>query len=132
VRRWLACAACAVVAAGCASDQGPTAGELSVRLATARPADRAVLFTVTGHLHGVSAASGSVYRVFADTAANGDTARVVVVAPAGTGLLAGELARVRVDDVRKAGSYVARVIDAATAAYTVGDTAGMSLSVVKP
>lgn len=121
----------AAAVAGC-RDQGPGAGELSVRLGAPRPADRAIQFVVTGPLHGVSAPSGTSYRVFADTSADGDTAHVVVVAPAGSGIAAGELVRIRVNDVQKAGSYAARVVDAATAAYGIGDTAGVTLSVVKP
>ena len=80
----------------------------------------------------VNAPSGSSYRVFADTSADGDTACAVVVAPVGGGIAAGELARIRVNDVRKVASYTARVADAATAAYIVGDTAGVTLTVVKP
>ncbi len=72
------------------------------------------------------------YRFFAGTSADGDTTHVVVVAPVGSGLAAGELARIRVDDLHQAGSYTARVLDAATATYAVGDTAGITLSIVKP
>jgi hypothetical protein len=133
MRRALAVAACVAAAGmGCRGEQGPTAGELSVRLTASRPSDRAIVFLVTGRLHAVTGAAGSTYRVFADTSANGDSAHVVVVAPAGSGLGAGELARLRVDDVRKAADYTAVVVDVATASYLNGDTSGVSLTVVKP
>ena len=120
-------------AAACRGETGPNAGDLAVRLNAARPGDRAIVFVVTGHLHAVSAPAGGVsYRVFADTSADGDTARVVVVAPVGSGLPAGEIARIRVDDTRKAGSHTARIVDIATAQYAVGDTVGASLTVVRP
>jgi type IV pilus biogenesis protein CpaD/CtpE len=133
MKRWLVLAA--VVAVGgvaCRGDQGPTSGELAVRLVTPRSGDRAVVFVVTGRLHGVTAPAGSAYRVFADTSVAGDSARVVVVAPSGSGVVAGEIARIRVDDVRKAATYLARVLDVATASYLNGDTSGVSLTVVKP
>ncbi len=133
MRRALALAACVAAAgAGCRGEQGPTAGELSVQLTVARPNDRAVLFQVTGRLHGVAVAAGSAYRVFADTSVDGDTAHVVVVTPAGSGFAAGEVARIRVDDVRKAASYAVSVVDVATATYLNGDTSGVSLTVVIP
>jgi len=133
MKRVLALGVCVVAAAaGCRGEPGPTAGELSVRLAAARPADRAIVFRVTGRLHGVTLAPGSPYRVFADTSANGDTAHVVVVAPAGSGLAAGEVARIRVDDTRKATSYAARVLDAATSSYANRDSAGIVLTIVRP
>jgi type IV pilus biogenesis protein CpaD/CtpE len=135
MRRWLALAV--VVAAtgggaGCRGEQGPVAGELAVRIATPRSGDRAIVFVVTGKLHGVTAPPSSAYRVFADTSANGDTAHVVVVAASGSGVVAGEIARIRVDDVRKATGYLARVIDMAAASYGNGDTSGVSLTVVRP
>ena len=132
MRRALALACLAAAAAGCRGDQGPTAGELAVRLATARPGDRAIVFRVTGPLHAVTLPAGSAYRLFADTSANGDTAQVVVVAAAGTGLAAGEVARIRVDDTRKAASYAVKVLDVATNAYANGDSAGVVLGVVRP
>jgi hypothetical protein len=133
MRRALALAACMAAAGmGCRGEQGPTAGELSVRLAAPLPNDRAVLFVVTGRLHGVTAGAGSAYRVFADTSGDGDTAHVAVVAPPGSGLDAGEVARVRVDDTRKVASYAVRVVDAATASYRNGDTSGVVLTVVRP
>jgi hypothetical protein len=103
-----------------------------VRLAVARPGDRAIVFRVVGRLHAVTLAAGSTYRVFADTSANGDTAHVVVVAPAGSGLVAGELARIRVDDTRKAADYTAQVVDVAATSYANRDSAGVTLTVVRP
>jgi hypothetical protein len=125
---WLALAA-ALLAGACSSD-APVSGELSVRLTTPHFGDRAILFSLSGRQHGVTAASG--YRVFADTSAGGDTTHVVVVAAQGVGLAPGEIARIAVDDVRRAGSYAARVTDLAAANYGAADTAGVSLKVVKP
>jgi hypothetical protein len=126
-RLWLGLVA---VAAAC-SEQGPVSGELSIRVATPRASDRALLFVVTGRQTGVTAAPGSGYLVFAAAGA-GDTTRIVVAAPAGRGIAAGEVARLAVADVRQAGSYAVRLADVATAGYGVGDTAGVSLTVVKP
>lgn len=121
----------AAAAAGC-SDQGPVAGELSVRLATSRAGDRAVLFRVVGPQHGVTAGTGSSYRVLSDSSATGDTAWVAVIAPQGTGLAAGEIARIRVPDTRKAGSYQVSLTEAAAADYSVGVFSAITLTVVKP
>ena len=120
-----------LAAAACSGEQGPVAGELSIRVATPRASDRALLFVVTGRQTGVTAAPGSGYLVFAAAGA-GDTTRIVVAAPAGRGIAAGEVARIAVADVRQAGSYAVRLADVAAATYAVGDTAGVSLTVVKP
>jgi len=117
---------------GCSGDQGPVAGELSVRLATPRTTDRAVLFRVVGREHGVTAGAGTNYRVLTDTSVAGDTSWIAVITPQGAGLAAGEIARLAVPDARSAGNYRAVVTDVAAADYSVGDTAGVSLTVVKP
>jgi len=134
VRRAGALVAAALVcaAAGCRNDQGPRGGELSVRLATPRTGDRAVLFTVVGPQRTVSAPAGSGYRVLSQLSADGDTSHVVVVAPAGSGVVPGEIARVEVPDLNRVGSYVAVLGDVATDAYAVGDTAGVTISIVRP
>ena len=130
--RALAVLLLAAAAAGCGGNEGPVAGELAVRLITPRGTDRAVLFRVVGPQHGVTAPAGSTYRVFSDTSAIGDTTWVTVIAPASGGLKAGEIARFAVADVRKAGDYRAALSDVAAANYAVGDTAGVSLAVVRP
>lgn len=136
MRRALAAAAVLALAAGaavgCKGNEGPVAGELSVRLTTPRSTDRAILFVVVGAQHGVSVATGSTYTVFADTSAVGDTTHIVVVAALGSGLVTGEIARLAVADTRQAGKYVIRINDVASATLALGDSAGVSLSVVKP
>ena len=133
MKRWLALAALlAASGPGCHGDQGPAGGELSLRLATPRNGDRAVMVVVNGRVRGASAPSGSGYRVFADTSADGDTAHVVVVAPRGSAVIAGEIARLRVEDTRKYRTYTARVLTAATATYDLADTVGLSVTIVKP
>ena len=135
MRRGVVALAVAVAAAGavaCNDAQGPVAGELAVRLATTRPSDRAVLFRVTGPAHGVKAWSGSTYRVIADTSATGDTSWVAVIAPQGTGLAAGEIARVEVPDTRNVASYEVSFTQAAAADYSVGTFTGIALTIVKP
>jgi hypothetical protein len=122
----------AAVCAGCRGNEGPVAGELSVRLITPRSTDRAILFAVVGAQHGVSAPVGSSYTVFADTSAVGDTTEVVVVAAKGSGLVAGEIARITVPDTRQAGRYTPRTLDVAATSLAVGDTAGVSLTIIKP
>jgi len=130
MRRLLACLVLA--AAACSGEQGPVAGELSIRVATPRSTDRALMFVLTGAQTAVTAAPVSGYLVFSTPFAAGDSTRIVVAAPAGGGIAAGEVARISVADVRKAGAYAATLRDVATANYAVGDTAGVSLSVVKP
>ncbi len=121
-----------VAVAACAGEQGPVAGELSIRIATPRATDRAIMFVLTGAQSGVTASPGSGYLVFAGPSTEGATTRIVVAAPAGSGIAAGEVARISVADVRKASSYSAKLEDVAAATYAVADTAGVSLSVVKP
>ncbi len=129
MRRFIA--GLALAATACSGEAGPVAGELAVRVATPRSTDRALMFVLTGQQTGVTAAPGSGYRVFV-AAAGGDSTRIVVAAPAGRGIAAGEVARIAVADTRKAASYSVLLRDAAAANYAVGDTAGISLSVVKP
>jgi hypothetical protein len=124
------CLAAAAALAGCG--EGPLAGELSVRLSTPRSTDRAILFVVVGPVRGVGPAAGSRYRVFAAPSPGGDSTRVTVVAPPGSGVAPGEIARIGVDDVRRAASYVVAVRDAASATFAVGDTAGLTLMVARP
>lgn len=133
MRRALGVLALAAAAAiGCSGNEGPIAGELSVRLTTPRSTDRAILFRVVGAQHGVTAPSGSNYRVISDTSVAGDTSWIAVIAPQGSGIAAGEIARLAVPDVRKAGSYQTALTDVAAADYSVGVIAGITLTVVKP
>jgi hypothetical protein len=117
---------------GCHGDQGPVAGELSVRLTTSQSTDRAILFRVVGPQHGVSAPTGSSYRVLVDTSAAGDTSWIAVITPQGTGLVNGEIARLAVADVRKADSYLIALTDVAAVDYSDGAISGIVLTVVKP
>ncbi len=120
-----------LAAAGC-SNEGPRAGPLAVVLATPRTGDRAVQFTVTGRQSAVSAPSGTSYQVFSTLSADGDTSHVVVVAPPGSGVVAGPVALISVPDLGRIGSYVGKVVDVATAGYAVDDTAGVSLTFSHP
>ncbi|HTT69257.1 MAG TPA: hypothetical protein VMF70_14630 [Gemmatimonadales bacterium] len=130
MRRFLA--VLAVAAAACSGEAGPVAGELAIRLTTPRSTDRALMFVLTGRQSGVTAAPASGYLVFAKPASAGDTTRIVVAAPAGRGIAAGEVARISVADDRAVSAYAVRLSDVAAANYAVGDTTGVSLSVVKP
>jgi len=134
VRRWVAVLAlgAAAAAAGCSGDQGPVAGELSVHLSTTLTSYRAVLFRVTGKVHGVTAATGSAYRVLSDTSAAGDTAWIAVIAPKGSLIANGEIARIEVPDTRQAGSYQVSLTDAAAADYSDGVFIGVAVTIVKP
>lgn len=133
MRRALALAGVvAITAAGCRGEQGPVAGELAVRLASPRNSDRAVVFLVAGKVNAVTAPPGSAYRVFADSSSRGDTARVVVVAPPGSGVASGEIARLRVSDTRQVLHYAARVASLADATYQLADTTGVAVTVVRP
>jgi len=117
---------------GCGNADGPVAGQLAVRLATTRSGDRAILLRVVGRQRAVTAPSGSTYRVVSDTSAAGDTTWIAVIAQQGNALVSGELARLTVPDTRTAANYVVSLTDIALYNYTVGDTAGIALSVVRP
>ena len=130
MRRALAVLALAAAAAAGCSDLGPVAGDLTVRLATSRTGIRAVMFRTIGPQHGVSAGSGSSYRVISDQ--SGDTAWIAVIAPQGSVLLAGEIVRLAVPDTRNAGSYKTALTDVAASDYSVGDISGITLTVAKP
>jgi hypothetical protein len=132
VRRAFAVLALVAVAAVGCSDQGPLAGDLSLRLVTSRTDIRAILFRVTGRQHGVTAAAGSAYRVLSDTSAAGDTSWIAVIAPQGGVLAAGELLRLAVPDTRNIGGYRTALTDVAGADYSVGNIAGIRLTVVNP
>ena len=132
MRVLLVVAAAAALVAGCRSEQGPVSGELSVRLATPRVGDRGIQFVLIGPAQAPTAPTGSGYRVFSDAAAGADTTHVVVVAPPGTGLVAGDIARIAVSDTRQVRSYAAQVIALAAPNYGLADTTGVSLSVVRP
>jgi hypothetical protein len=121
----------AAAATGC-SEQGPVAGELSVRLAISLGTDRAVLFQVVGKQHGVTVGTGASYRILSDTSATGDTAWVAVIAPQGATLAAGEIARITVPDTRNAGSYQISLTEAVAPDYSVGVFPGIRLTIVKP
>ena len=131
MRRALALAAVAVLGAACRND-GPVGGELAVRLQTPRPTERGIQFVVTGRAHGVTAPPGASYQVFADSSSDGDTSYVIVVAPAGSGLLAGDLARIRVSDARSVAGYSVRAVALASSSYAADTTLGVVLQVVRP
>lgn len=120
-----------LAAAGCSGNEGPTAGELEVRLATPNTDDRAVLIRVIGARTSFAAPAGTNYRVFAPPA-SGDTSRVLVIAPQSGHLAAGPLLRVSVPDTRKADTYLATVQDVATTSYAQRSVSGYLLTVVKP
>ncbi len=122
----------ALAAAGCSSSaEGPVAGELQVRLTTPNLDDRAVLFRLAGTQSAVSLPAGSANRLLVSPA-TGDTVRVLVIAPQGSHLTAGELVLVTVPDTRQVAAYAARLLDVASTAYVERVTAGYALQVVKP
>lgn len=118
--------------AACSSDSGPTAGDLSVQLASPNPGlERAILVSVQGKVSNVTAPAGAAYAI-AFHLFPGDSAHVTVIAPLGQALPGGALLRIRVDDVGKVASFSARVLDVIAADYTPLDTTGYVLSVIKP
>lgn len=119
-----------LAAAGCGTE-GPTAGELEIRLATPNTDDRAVLIRVIGARTSVAVPGGTNYRVYAPPA-SGDTSRVLVVAAQGEHLAAGPIVRLGVPDTRKADTYRATVQDVATTTYAQRSVSGYLLTVVKP
>ena len=127
----LAALGAALALSGCL-DQGPDGGTLAVRLAAPRPGDRAVSFVLVGPHASFTAPWGSGYRVFSLSSADGDTAYVAVVAPSGGGLAAGVLAVFGAPDASQVSRYSVTVTDVARSDYTVGDTAGVALSVYHP
>jgi len=120
----------AVLALGCSEPSGPVAGDLVVSLTGSGPA-RAVRFRLVGSRTAVGAPGGTTYRVYAAQPL-ADTMHVIVVAPPGTTLATGPVARVAVPDVRQVGAYVAIVDEVAGATYALQNPAQFTLTVVKP
>lgn len=122
----------AVLVGLAACSEGPTAGELAVRLATPNVgADRAILFTVKGRLSRAVAPPGAGYGVVS-TSFPGDSAHIAVIAAAGATLAPGAVAHIIVNDIDRFGSYTAFVTQVVAADYTALDTTGYVLSVLKP
>ncbi len=121
----------ALALAACSSSEGPVAGELEVRLTTPNTDDRAILFRLAGRESGVAVPSGSAYRVLVSPGL-GDTVRVLVMAPQGSALAAGAVARVTVPDTRQVASYAAQLVDVASTTYAKRVLTGYALTVVKP
>lgn len=122
----------AVLVALAACSDGPTAGELAVRLTTPNAgADRAILFTVKGRLSRAVAPPGAAYGVVSTTFP-GDSAHIAVIASAGATLAPGAVARITVNDIDRFASYRATLLEVIARDYTALDTTGYVLSVVKP
>jgi hypothetical protein len=120
-----------LAAAGCGGNEGPTAGELEVRLASPNTDDRAIRFLLGGERTAVTAPAGTNYRVYT-APGPGDTVIVVVVAPQAGRLAAGALVRLSVPDTRQAASYRTTVQEVAAASYAQRAVTGYALTVVKP
>ncbi len=122
-------AACALAAITCrGGETGPVAGELSLRLSAPGTGDRAILVEVVGAQTAVSRAPGASYSLYSRTLA-GDTVRIAVVAPAGSGIAPGELLRIAVPDTRRAGSYTGTVLEVAGPDYATRSATGYSVTV---
>lgn len=107
----------AFAAAACSDSTPPPAGDVTLT-ATAVPAGaRSVLLRVLGPATAASAPPGSGYRVFATPA--GDTMRVAVIAPSGTSLAAGPLARLTVPNRQTATNYVVIAAQASNASNSL-------------
>lgn len=122
--------AAAVLALGCSEPSGPVAGDLIVSLAGALQA-RAVKFRLVGPRTAVGAPGGTTYRVYAAQPL-ADTMHVIVVAPPGTTLGPGPIARVSVPDVRRVDAYVAIVGEVAGPTYALQNPTQFTLTVVRP
>lgn len=116
---WLVAAA---LLAACGED-GPRAGELSVRL-TGPLAPRAIIVELVGAHQAVLAPTGTPYSI-SEVAGAGDTARLLIYAPAGSGL-SGEVARIPVADVR-ASRLTATVLEVAGPSYQLVDRTQFTL-----
>lgn len=105
MKRITAAAALAALLVMACSDATPPPNGDVVLTATAVPVGaRSVLLRVLGPATAASAPPGSGYRVFATPA--GDTMRVAIIAPSGTSLGLGPLARLTVPDRQAATQYV--------------------------
>lgn len=132
IRRWLVPASLAAVVAGCPGEgTGPVGGELVVSLDGPASSSRAIMFRLVGAQTAVTAPAGSGYSIFS-AGLGGDTARVAVVGPSGSGLAVGPLVRLAVPDVRRVGAYSATVSEVAGHSYTLLTPTFFALSVVKP
>lgn len=134
MRRLLPAAVLLLAAASCNESQGPTPGPLDLRLSFgAASAPRALLLVVRGPKDDVtwSAPAGTSFRVVA-VEGQGDTTRLIIVAPQGQTLAAGAVARMQVPDVRQASQYRATTAQAASSTYAVLPGSSYSVTVVRP
>ncbi|MBI4541669.1 MAG: hypothetical protein HY705_01430 [Gemmatimonadetes bacterium] len=132
VLRWLVPASLAAVVAGCPGENtGPVGGELVVSLDGPASSSRAIMFRLVGAQTAVTAPTGSGYSIFT-AGLGGDTARVAVVGPSGSGLAVGPLVRLAVPDVRRVSAYAATVSEVVAHSYTLLTPTFFVLKVVKP
>jgi hypothetical protein len=133
MKRALAAAALAAVLldAGChGPDTAPVPGSVSVRLATAGVAVKALLLRVVGRETAVTPAPGTGYRVF--TAQAGDTVRIAVFARPASAIGSGELVLLSVPDTRRAHSYPSAVLEVADLGYAVVESSRYTLTISTP
>lgn len=109
--------ALALAASYCTDSTGPVSAPLSLRLSSAGPNDRAILFLVSGidataRIDTVYAVAGSSYRVFAQRQSP-VLWRVIVVGS----LADGALVTISVPDASRTAAYSATVLDVADAAF---------------
>jgi len=95
--------------------QGPSSGE------------RAIMFDLTGPAQAISAASQTLIAMV-DTLAV-DSLRIAIFAPRGVTIAAGEVARIRVENVCASARYHVGIVEVAGSDYALEPSSGYVLSV---
>lgn len=122
----LVLAALLAASLSCGDVVGPLAGSVSVWL-DGPVAVRSAQFRLVGPYSSVRPGPGTTFKVF--TASGGtDTVLVAVVAPVGHTLSEGALVSVQVPDVRRLSVYRLRLLEVASADYSLQDEAAFTLS----
>lgn len=128
----LLCTAFALACPSSQREQGPRGGgEISVWLQSPSNSDRAIVFDLTGLAQGVSAAPQTTLRALVDTITP-ESVRVAVIAPRGTSITAGEVARFLVQDVCALSRYRIAIVDVAGNDYSLKTLSGYALSIRSP
>lgn len=119
----------AVLAGACQSDgpQGLRAGEFSLQLQSPSAGDRAIMFDLVGAAQTITPSLQSA-RVMVDTLAP-DSVRIAIVAPSGSSIGPGEVARLGVANLCALSGYRARLVDVAGSDYSLKSLSGYALSV---
>lgn len=120
----------ALVAGACHGDGpiGPHSGAMSLTLTGPGAGNRAIMFDLAGPVQALSVPLMSGLTLI-DTLGT-DSARIAVIAPRGTSVGSGEIARVNVANVCAVAKYRVRLVEIAGSDYALQPLSGYALSVI--